>query len=152
MLASYARQLFVARFLVQVCLLALVSLFAWRRGGGPEKAAAVALLASLAIDQTYHALVAAPLYRQLDLWHMSLDVAMLAVMVGLALRSPRVWLLWMASLQTISALGHVLHVIELAMPVVVYWAMITAPSWLQILLLAAGTYLNDQRRQVRQLT
>lgn len=135
----------MARLLFQICFLVLVSVYAWRRGGWPEKAVAGALLALLAIDQAYHVLVEAPQFRQLDLWHMILDIAMLAVTVWLALRAPRVWLLWLASLQTISALGHIIQVIGVEMPVVVYWAMITAPSWLQISLLAVGTYLNAQK-------
>lgn len=142
----------MARYLFQVVLLLAVATYAWRRGGWPERATAAGLVASLAIDRAYHVLVNAPQYRQLDLWHMSLDVLMLAGTVWLALRAPRVWLLCLASLQVVSALGHVLRVLEVDMPVVVYWLMTVAPFYLQILLLAAGTYLNDRHTPGRHLT
>lgn len=142
----------MARFIFEVCFLAITAFYAWRRGGWPERAAAAALVALLAIDQAYHALAVAPQYREVDLWHMSLDVAMLAAIVGLALRAPRVWLLWLASLQTISALGHLLHLLEVAMPPQVYWSMTAAPSYLQIALLGVGTFLNDRFRADKRRT
>ena len=137
------------RYLIQMALLLAAAVYAWRRGGWPERAAAAALVAQAAIDRGYHLFVAAPQYRELDLWHMSLDRALLAVTVWLALRAQRVWLLWLASLQVISALGHVLRVLEVDMPVVVYWTTTAAPSYLQILLLAVGTRLNDRLRPDR---
>lgn len=142
----------MARYLIQVAMLLAATAYAWRRGGWPEWVAAAILGAMFAIDRLYHFLVAAPQYRQLDLWHMSLDLVVLAAIVALALRAPRTWLLWMASLQLISALGHGLHVLEVGMPWLVYWTMTTAPSYMQILLLAAGTFLNDPRRRARRTT
>ena len=125
------------RYLIQMAFLLAAAVYAWRRGGWPERAVAAALVAQAAIDRGYHLFVAAPQYRELDLWHMSLDLALLAVTV------------WLASLQVISALGHVLRVLEVDMPVVVYWTTTAAPSYLQILLLAVGTRLNDRLRPDR---
>lgn len=140
------------RYFLQVALLAIVATYAWRRGGWPERAAAAALVAMLAIDRAYHLLVQAPQYRQFDLWHMSLDIALLAALIVLALRAPRVWLLWLASFQLISTLGHILHALGVTMPVVIYWLMTAASSYFQILLLAVGTYLNDRKRWIRPTT
>ena len=136
----------MVRYLFQVGLLLAVALYAWRRGGWPERAAAAALAAMFALDAAYHWLDRAPQWREVSLWHMSLDLALLAALVGLALRAPRIWTLWLASFQLVSALGQILRLFEVAMPVRVYWAMTAAPSYCQILLLAAGIYLNDQRR------
>ena len=136
----------MVRYLFQVVLLLAVAAYAWRRGGWPERTAAVALVVVASVDRAYHALVDAPQFRELDIWHMSLDLALLSVTVGLALRAPRVWVLWLASLQMISALGHFLHLLQVAMPPLVYGIMTVAPSYLQILLLAIGTYLNDRLR------
>ena len=142
----------MVRYLVQMALLLAVAVYAWRRGGWSERVAAATLVAPAAIDRIYHLAVASPQYRQVDLWHVSLDLAMLAAMVWLAMRAPRVWLLWLASLQLISALGHFLHVLELAMPIEVYWLMTIAPSYLQILLLGVGTYRNDRFRADKRRT
>lgn len=142
----------MVRYLFQVGLLLAVAIYAWRRGGWPELAAAVALSAMFLVDALYHALVRAPEWREVSLWHMSLDLTLLAVLVVLALRAPRVWTLWLASLQLVAALGQVLRLLELEMPVRVYWAMTAAPSYCQILLLAAGICLNDRRRTASATT
>ena len=142
----------MVRYLVQVGLLLAVAIYAWRRGGWPELAAAAALATMFLVDALYHALVRAPEWRDVSLWHMSLDLVMLTALVSLALRAPRVWTLWLASFQLVSALGHVLRLLELDMPVRVYWAMTAAPSYCQILLLAVGIFLNDRRRTASSIT
>lgn len=142
----------MVRYLVQVGLLLAVAIYAWRRGGWPERAAAAALATMFLVDALYHALVRAPEWREVSLWHMSLDLAMLVALVALALRAPRVWTLWIASFQLVSAFGQLLRLLEVEMPVRVYWAMTAAPSYCQILLLAAGIYLNDRRRTVSATT
>lgn len=137
------------RYGIQMALMLGVAFYAWRRGGWPERVAASAFLLQEALDRAFHLLVAAPKYLELDLWHMSLDLALLGTLVWLALRAPRVWPLWLASIQLVATLGHFLRSIEVEMPQAVYWAMTTAPSYLLILVLAAGTYLNDRERANR---
>ena len=135
----------MVRYLVQMAMLLAVAGYAWRRGGWPEQAVAGLLVAIVVVDRLFHWLVVSPQYRQLDLWHLSLDLVMLAVVAVIALRAARVWPLWIASLQVISTLGHFLNAIGATMPLQVYWVMTTAPSYLQIFLLAMGTWLNDPR-------
>ncbi|WP_195908634.1 hypothetical protein [Novosphingobium sp. Gsoil 351] len=140
------------RYLLQMALMLAVAAYAWRRGGQPERVAAAAFVSQEVVDRAFHLLVAAPNYREVDLWHMSLDLALLGTLVWLALRAPRVWPIWLASVQLVATLGHFLRIIEVETPPVVYWAIATAPSYLLILLLAVGTYLNDRTRNPRLTT
>ena len=140
----------MARYLFQVGWLLAAALYAWRRGGWPEKAAAALLVAQYAIDRAYHFLFPAPIYLSLDRWHLSLDLFTLGATIVLALRAQRIWTLWFASTQLVASAGHLLRGIDAAMPTLIYQIMVIAPSYLMIALLWTGTALHHRRSLIKR--
>ena len=120
---------------MQYALLALVLFLAWRRGGMPERLAAGILLAALLFDRAFHAAFRGSIFHQVDLWHFSLDVAMLAAFGGLALYADRKWPMWMAAFQAISTIAHILRAIRPDMLDVVYPILARGPYYGQLIVL-----------------
>lgn len=140
----------MARYLLQLALLLAVLLFALRRGGRPEKAAAIILVAMAIADPLYHALPGKQgIYDDVDLAHAAIDFGALAAMIAVALRADRFWTLWLGALQLIACLAHVLRAIEADMHAVAYAIIIRGPYWVQIALVGMATTLHLRREAGR---
>lgn len=107
------------------------------------------ILVSIQVTDTlYHAVSGAPgLYRVVDPVHAAIDFAALVAMVWLALRKDRVWTLWLAGLQVIAAMSHVVRATDAVMYPIVYAIIIRGPFWAQILLVGLGTWLHTRRQR-----
>jgi hypothetical protein len=121
--------------------------YAFLRGGTPERAAALIFAASAIL--TLVALSSPAIrWNSVEYGAFLVDVATLAALVVLALRSNRLWPLWVTALQAIGTAGHA---VKLADPEVIRWAYAFALafwSYPMLLLLALGTW-NHQRRLTR---
>jgi hypothetical protein len=129
------------RFVAQVVLLLLVQVYAWRRGGWPERAAATAFLASLGIDQVAHQLlgVGQGTYLTISTWHFSLDCLLLVAVLAIGLRARRLWTIWLGSLQILAVFGHVARVVDAQMNPLIYAILGRYPYWLALIVIAWGT-------------
>lgn len=123
------------RLMVQYTLLALVLVLAWRRGGMPERTAAGILIGALLLDRAFHAAFRESIFHQVDIWHLCLDVAMLAGFFLLALYADRKWPMWLAALQVISTTAHVLRAIRPDMLDVIYPIIARGPYYGQLIVL-----------------
>lgn len=78
------------RIAVFVTLLLAVTVFALRKGGGPERAMAIILMAMLAADQVLHLFVP-PRFASIDTGHLAIDLGAAIATTGLALVAHRFW-------------------------------------------------------------
>lgn len=129
------------RFFVQVSLLVLVCIAAWRVGGKPEKSVAGVYLAMLVLD-LLGALVLQDLgadLQQSQQYRFVLDISALIAVVYVALRFDRWWTLWVGSVQLIAVIAHVLDLTSVDIPPLVYGVMERWPTWLAIAITGLGT-------------
>jgi hypothetical protein len=135
------------RFIVQVLFLILVFAAAWRVGGKPER-----YMASIYLSMLVVSLLGAILFndfggglRQSQNYRFLLDFAALVAVTIVAVRYDRWWTLWVGSVQLIAVIAHVLKVIGLSIPLLVYGIMERWPIWIAIALTGLGTLLHHRR-------
>ena len=134
------------RFAIQMILLAVIVIYAWRKGGNPERWVAAILLTMVIVDRFYH-LVVGP-YGHLtttNLWHFLIDTVALASFGVIALKADRLWTLLAASAQLISVMSHVLRYLSVEMNELVYAIMYRVPFYLLIALLGLGNWRHCRR-------
>lgn len=138
------------RYYGQLLLVLLACVFVWKRGAGPERAAAIAIVSMYAMDPVYHAIWGnRTLYRELNVGHLVIDLITLSLLLPIALFANRRWTLALASAQVIAVLAHFLRWISFDMHPLVYAAFFRGPSYLQIALLFIGT--ERHRRRVMRI-
>ena len=127
-----------------LALLVACCVFAFLRGGAPEKIGAAIIAAGSILTFAVMPTSAAS-YHFVRLDAFVIDVACLVAFTILALRAERYWPLWVAALQIIGIAGHA---IKFADPDVIRRAFAFALafwSYPMLLLIALGTH-NHQRR------
>jgi len=125
-------------------LLAGAAVYAWRRGGGPERAVAIVLLADVLLDPLLH-LFLAKRFTTVDPTHLVLGIAYLIAFVSIALKANRLWTLWLCAFHGLSVLSHVTKALDLGIHPVIYAVMQVIWSYVMLGLLIFGTR-NHQRR------
>lgn len=153
MTATYCLGHFAAmlRYTLQIMLLILVTAYAVRRGGKPERTAAFILVGLPLADLLYHSLSGDQgSYHTVDMVHAAIDLVALAAMIWLALRADRFWTLWLGALQLIATLSHLIRALEVEMHPVAYAIFIRGPFWGQMILVALGTWLYARRQRQRR--
>ncbi|MGR4892724.1 hypothetical protein ACIPPQ_16960 [Sphingopyxis sp. LARHCG72] len=135
------RMLRIACFLT---LLFLATVYALRKGGGPERAMAFILIAMLAADQALHLVVPAR-FTMLDAGHLAIDLAAAAATLLLALAAHRFWPLVAAALQILPLLAHFSRAADISVHPIAYLTMQVFASWLLPPLLALGTWRHRKR-------
>ena len=143
----------MARFLVQVMLLLIVTVYAFARGGWPEKASVSVFVTMLVLDQAFHLVIGFPVSELLvRRWHFALDAAGLILILAIALRADRIWTLWLASTQILAVIGHLLKPLDTTIFLRIEAIAIRVPTWMAICLIAIGTYLHAQRENAIEET
>ncbi|WP_202391230.1 hypothetical protein [Allopontixanthobacter sediminis] len=141
----------MVRYALQMSLLAIVALYAWKKGGAPERGVAVTLVAMSVADPFYHvAFGKAAQLETIDLGHLIIDLAAFYSILTIALRANRLWILLAASAQLLSLMSHLVRVLSLDMWGWTYAVLTRAPSYLLIILLAIGTLLHSRRTALKQ--
>ena len=139
------------RYWLQLALAIIVVAYCWRKGGQPERAAAMVLPAMSLLDPIYHAIWGqVTTYDRINVGHLVIDAAAFLAFLAIALRADRLWTIWLASTQLIAVLSHFLQGVAPMHPWV-YAAMNRGPSWLEIMLLFAGTALYQRRMRRSRL-
>lgn len=128
-------------------LVALSLLLAWRWGGMTELLAALDYLVGTDL-QKVAASTPGVRFVHFEPVVATIDITVFLVLLLLAYRRPRTWLLCSAALQFIACLGHVAKVMQPAMPALVYEILMGSSGYPLLLLLWAGIAI-DHRRRVR---
>jgi hypothetical protein len=140
------------RYQLQIALLLIAVLYAWRKGGTDERLGAAVMVSMFAATDAYRALIAGPgRYESADFGFFAIDAAILLALLGLSLFSNRWWTLWMAAAQLIALLAHVVRLVDSTYAPFAYAVMMRAPSWLELVILICGTALLNTERPSRDL-
>jgi hypothetical protein len=132
------------RLILFLTLLGVSVIYALRRGGEPERAAAVVFILMTISDPFVHALT--PLsYIKLDPGHFIIDFTGWVLLLAIALRANRFWPLWVSSLQTVSLIAHIAKLLDYSIHPVGYAIMQVASSYPLLLILIIGTYNHEKR-------
>ncbi len=118
--------------------------FAMWRGRSDEKLAAIACV--LAIVATRAAI--SPLaerYTGVETGLLTVDLALLAAFVAIALRSERFWPLWIAGLQLTNSMAHLMKVAESDLMPRAYAAAAIFWSYPILLIIIVGTWRSHRR-------
>jgi hypothetical protein len=131
--------------LAYILILAAVSGYAFWRGHGDEKAAAlICVLATVATHLMM--LVVGQTFAHVELGLLMVDFMTFAAFTALALRTSRFWPLWVAGFQLTSLVAHALKAIQLELMPEAYAA--AARFWVYPIFLAivVGTFRSGRRR------
>ena len=125
-------------------LLALCWLYAWFRGGAPERIGASILalgsLLSLAARSS-----AAHRFGSVETGIFLVDVATLAGFLILALRARRLWPLCLTALQAVGIAGHMVKLVDVATIPLAYAFILALWSYPMLLVIALGTWQHQRR-------
>lgn len=135
-------------FILFVGLIATACLFAWWRGGGPERAVAVmfltAWLASIATRAPFPQRYQGVAYHTLVI-----DILLLVGLLAVARRANRVWPVLITSLQALIVLAHLARMASPHQIAFVYLVMTTAWPFIQLLIVIAGTAFLWRRTAIQ---
>ena len=144
----------MARFILQILLLLLVLVAAWRSGGKPERLVASIYACMLALDVAW-LMVSGPddhaSYQSLYTSRFILDLAALASVVFVALRYHRWWTLWVGSVQCLAVMAHLLRALDMPIQPLAYAVMERWPIWIALVLTGIGV-VSGRLRQDRHAT
>lgn len=127
-------------------LLALIVIAMWQ-GAGPERWIAGTFLGMFVLDRIYHLVFSRGLfYRDADLGHIMIDVLAVAAFGLVALNANRMYPLWLAGVQLMSLVAHVVRAINPAIEQGAYAILEFAPSYGLIAIFAGGVLLHINRR------
>lgn len=134
----------MVRIAIFVTILLAALVYALRKGGGPERAMALILIAMAASDQMLHLFVP-PRFTSVDAGHLAIDLAAAAASVTLALTAHRFWPMLAAVLQLLPLMAHVGKAADMSVHPVAYLTMQVAASWLLPPLLVFATWRRQKR-------
>lgn len=122
-------------------------LFAYWRGGPPEKYAAIVIMVWVIASVGYSQVFGAPDFGSVDPGYAILDGAELIAIMVLALHANRLWPLWAAAAQLICVSGHIAAFIQPDGMRRAYWVMTQIPPFIQIVALALGALAHAGREK-----
>lgn len=118
--------------------------YALIRGGRPEQLVALTMLAGVfATRLTMSALQNR--YRGVEWPMMTVDLTILAVFVGIALRADRRWPFLLVGIHALSVAAHAAKIIDTHLIRTVYWMLTNLWIYPQLALLAIGTWGHQRR-------
>lgn len=125
-------------------LLIVCLLYAWRRGGSPEKAAAslLAIFSFLSRAASFRWEVR---YASVETGILIVDLVCMAAFVALALRADRYWPLWLAALQVAGTSAHVVKFLDPEITRTTYVFLLAIWAYPMIVLICVGTWRHQQR-------
>ncbi|OYX60581.1 MAG: hypothetical protein B7Y89_15785 [Novosphingobium sp. 32-60-15] len=127
--------------------IAAIAIFAFRKGGEPERLVAAVLLASAGLDVFNHILFGEPAFYLVNPGHLVIDVWSMIALMWIALRANRAWPMWVSAAQIIVVLGHVSKIVELSLVRYGYYAMTQVPLNVQAAALLIGTIAHMRRQE-----
>lgn len=139
---------FPYRLVIQSALFVGLAIWALRKGGGPERACGWSFLAMVVAERAYHMLVSRSFELEtVDSWHLTLDLALLAALVPIALRANRLYPMGLAACQVIAVNAHIARDSFAQITPLAYYVMYVAPSYLQLIILFCGVSAHIRREE-----
>ncbi len=137
---------FQYRYVVQIAIFGCVAVWAYRKGGQPEKACAATFIALIVADRLYHALISRSYQLEtVDLWHFGLDIGVLAALIPIALRANRLYPMFLAAFQIIAVNAHIARDAFTQITPFAYAVMYIMPSYAQLIILTWGVGAHVRR-------
>lgn len=118
--------------------------YAYWRGAAPERIVATVMLAAVAANMSL-ALIGPVAFYGVELGIVLIDCAMLAALLGVALRAERFWPIWMTGLQAVALAAHLAKLASPAVMPVAYATMLAFWSYPMMAILAVGTFRHTRR-------
>jgi len=115
------------------------------RGDSPERWCAAAIGAECIVDLALHHTIGPRSFREFDLSRLVFDMLKAGVFVAVALRANRVYPLAIAAAGIVAVIGSIPALLHKEGWTQAYWAMTNIPTYIQIVLLCAGTIAHRQR-------
>jgi hypothetical protein len=134
--------------LIFLGLLLAACLFAWWRGGGPERAVAALFFLAWLVSFLIHT-PSARHWQVVEIQTMVVDILLLVALLAISRRANRVWPLVATSLQTLIVLAHLARAVNPVQFPFVYMVMVVAWPIVQLFVLIAGTALHWRRTATR---
>ena len=125
-------------------MLGTAASYAFKRGGGAERAAA-AMLVLAAVGTVLVRSTVATRYSNVESGVVAVDVVLLVGLVVVAVRSGRAWSVALAVLQSVTLLGHLGKRLDPDLWRLGYAMMITGPAYPGLVALAIGTFRHRRR-------
>ncbi|MCW3837741.1 hypothetical protein ACFQ1E_16980 [Sphingomonas canadensis] len=139
-------------YIAFIALIFGACLYAWRRGGGPERAVAGLFAAAWLLSTVSARIVVymsqgtgAGRFRTVGYHTLAIDVLLLIGLLAVSRRANRAWPVVVAGLQTLIVLAHVARMASPHQFGLVYMIMTQAWPYLQVLILIAGIALHWRR-------
>lgn len=132
------------RIAIFVTLLLVALVYAWRNGGGPERAVAAILAAMVVVDQALHLLIPVQ-FVTVDAGHLAIDTMAAIATLLVALTAYRFWPMIAAVLQFLPLLAHTTKAIDVELHPIAYLTMQVGASWLLPPLLVVATWRHQAR-------
>lgn len=130
--------------LVGAAFVVAVGLFAFLKGGEPERIGAGAFLfgwfASL-MAQTSGG------YFGVQWGVFAIDVVMLAIFAAMVWKAPRSWPVWACALQLLAVTSHVMIMADLRTPISAFYTVVNMTGYGIMLAIAIGTFWAWQERR-----
>ena len=127
-----------------IAMLVATVVYAFRRGGAPERWTAVMFVVAGALTLALHSPWPAR-YVGLEKAVLLIDVALLVGLLCLALSADRFWPLLMAAFQTMSVCAHVAKALDLRLGAGAYQQALVFWSYATLPLLAFAVYRRGRR-------
>lgn len=136
------------RGLTQLVVYGIFVVIAFMRGAGPERYLASILFAMLAVDRIWHELFGANAdYHRVDIWHLSVDIAVFFAIMPVAIHANRLYPLWIGAAQLIALVSHFARVLMIGVDGLAYAIMDRLPSYIQLIAMAVGLACHISRRK-----
>ena len=130
--------------LIFLGLLLAACLFAWWRGGGPERAVAALFFLAWLVSFLIHKPLASH-YHGVEIPMVVMDMLLLVALLAISRRANRVWPVVATSLQALIVLAHVARALNPFQFPYVYMVMVVIWPIVQLFVLIAGTALHWRR-------
>lgn len=135
------------RLALSLGLAAFAVLFAFWRGGRPEKATAIVLVAMFIADRAAH-----PFLDHgtdgLAGAHFAIDASAFCALLVIMLRSRRLWPIWALAFQILSVASHLVQLLDSGIPLVIQKILGIAPSYGLSITLIIGTFCFHRRNRL----
>ena len=125
-------------------LLVLACGYALLRGGRHERTVAIVCILATLVSMNVHP--AHGRYAQVDWGELTVDFAVLAAFVAVALQSDRFWPLWLSGFQLTSSFAHIFKAVDSDLIPHAYAAAVRFWSYPMLLVLLFGTWRAHRRR------
>jgi hypothetical protein len=138
----------VTFFLIFFGLLSAACLFAWWRGGGPERAVAAMFLIAWLVSVLIHSPTPRQ-YHGVEIQTLAVDTLLLVGLLAVSRRANRAWPVVATSLQLLIVLAHLARALNPFQFPFVYMVMVVTWPFIQLLILIAGTAFHWRRTVIQ---